>query len=126
MSARHRKLAAACLALLMALGSAPAWAHAKLLSSVPAADSVLSAAPAEIVLTFNEAVTLISFTIVGQDGKQHPGAGPAKSDGAALHLPISGPLTDGSYALNYRVAGNDGHAMNATLAFSIQSAKPER
>ena len=126
MSAHHRMFAAAGLALLTAFGSVPAWAHAKLLSSVPAANGILSAAPAEIILTFNEAVTLISFKIVDQDGKEHPAGGPARRDGATVHLPIAGPLMDGSYTVNYRAAGNDGHAMNATLAFSVRSAKPER
>ncbi len=117
-------LVIAILAGLVALGPTPAWAHARLLSAVPAANSAVADSPAEIVLTFNEAVKSIAFKVVDKDGKDVAGIGAVRADGMALHVPVTGALPHGQYTATYRIAGGDGHAVNGTLTFTIGTPKP--
>ncbi len=112
----------AALIACLVLGAAPAWAHAKLLTAVPAANSTLTVAPAEIALTFNENIKLIACTVADKDGKDVSSVGPARAEGAALRIPVKA-LAPGQYAVNYRIAGDDGHVVNASMMFTIQ-AKP--
>ncbi len=102
----------------------PAWAHARLLTALPAARSVVADTPTEIALTFNEAVKLIVLKVVDKDGKEIPGLGAALTDGATLRIPVAGPWAPGHYTVSYRIAGPDGHAVNGSTTFSITSPKP--
>ena len=108
--------------LFIALGATPAWAHAKLLSTVPAANSFVTAAPTEIALTFNEKIKLITSTVADKDGKDVTSVGPARADGTSLRIPVAA-LRPGQYTVNYRITGDDGHVINGAMTFSVQ-AKP--
>jgi len=111
---------AAGFAVAMSL-SAEALAHAKLLSSVPAKDTE-GGSPAEIVLTFSEAVTPAIVTLADQDGHGVKTIGAPRAEGAALHVPVTAKLAPGHYTLTYRIAGADTHVVNGALTFVV--AKP--
>lgn len=116
MTVFKRLLAAAGFAV--AMSSADAFAHAKLMSSAPAKDAS-GASPAEIVLTFSEAVTPAIVTLADQGGAEVKSLGAARADGAMLHVPVTGKLAPGRYTLTYRVAGADTHAVNGALTFVV-------
>ena len=118
----RRKLSLMALIGGLLLSGNAALAHARLTLAVPAADSVVAAAPATIALTFNEAVMLITCKVVDAQGREV--GGPAMADGKTLRVPLKTGLGVGRYTVNYRVAGDDGHAMNGTMSFSVQAAKP--
>lgn len=101
--------------------STEALAHAKLLSSTPSKDAA-GASPAEIVLTFSEAVTPAAVTLADQDGHDVKTIGAPRADGAALHVPVTAKLAPGHYTLTYRIAGADTHVVNGALTFVV--AKP--
>ena len=98
--------------------SAPAWAHARRVSAVPAADSS-GAAPQEIILTFNEGIKLIACKMTGADGKDVTGVGAPLAEGKSLKIPVTAPLVAGKYTVSYRIAGDDGHAMDGTYTFTV-------
>jgi methionine-rich copper-binding protein CopC len=114
------------LSLMVLIGglllSGNAVAHARLTLAVPAADSVVAAAPATISLTFNETVMLITCKVVDAEGREV--GEPAMADGKTVRVPLKAGLGAGRYSVNYRVAGDDGHAMNGTMSFTVQAAKP--
>lgn len=101
-----------------AMWASEAFAHAKLLSSAPAKD-VAGASPAEIVLTFSEAVSPAAITLADQGGGEVKSLGAARGEGSTLHVPVIGKLAPGRYTLSYRVAGADTHAVNGALTFVV-------
>ncbi|BBE72595.1 CopD family protein [Oharaeibacter diazotrophicus] len=115
----HR-LAAAVL-LLVALATAPAAAHAVLLSTVPADGGMLAAAPDELVLTFNEPVELLSAHLNGPDGGS---AVPLASGAASTRLVLKAAdlWGEGTRVLSWRVASGDGHPVAGTVLYSVGRA----
>lgn len=125
MKAMSRRLVVSlCLGVFASgIAASDALAHAKLLSSLPAKDAE-GAAPAEIVLTFSEAVTPAVVTLAGEDGREIKAVGTPRADGATLHVPVTSKLAPGRYTLSYRIAGADTHAVNGTLTFVVGKAAP--
>ena len=113
-----------CLGILACgLTASDAFAHAKRLSSMPAKD-VEGASPAEIVLTFSEAITPAGVTLAGEDGHEVKSVGTPRADGATLHVPVTTKLAPGRYTLTYRIAGADTHAVNGALTFVVAKSAP--
>ena len=122
MSALVKALAAVTLVICLGLNVQPAWAHAKLVGAVPTANSTVATAPKEIALTFNEKIKLITCKVTDKDGKDAPGVDPARADGATLRIPVKA-MIPGQYTVSYRIAGDDGHVINASMMFTVE-AKP--
>ena len=101
---------------------ASAWAHAKLVTAVPAAASTVKAAPTEIVLTFNEPITAVTCKLADAMGKEVAGLGMPKSDGAAMHVPLAAHLPDGLYTVSYKVTGDDTHTVSGEMKFTVKAA----
>lgn len=114
----RQKVLGALAGLTALMAAQGAFAHAKLLLSAPAKDAA-GASPAEIVLTFSEAVTPASVTLADQDGHEVKSLGAARAEGAALHVPVTAKLVPGRYTLTYRIAGADTHAVNGALTFVV-------
>jgi methionine-rich copper-binding protein CopC len=112
--------AAAVLAgVLLALSPAPVVSHSLLLASVPAADAVVTEAPA-VALRFNNRIEkkLSQVRLV-------PAAGDARvlalrPDGAVdtLEAPLP-PLPAGRYRIEWRVLSTDGHVVSGAFAFRV-------
>jgi copper transport protein len=98
----------------------PAQAHAALLGSTPAPGSVVGTSPAEIVVTFSEAVSPVSgrVQVIAPDGERISGA--ATASGPTLRIPVRKarqPL--GTYLVSYRVISADSHPVGGALTFSV-------
>jgi copper transport protein len=98
------------------------FAHASLVSSDPAANSVLHAAPARLRLVFSEALEpkLGSISLVGSNGvavKLAAGGDPHDVD--ALIAPVH-PLTAGAYRVDWRVVSADGHPVEGSFVFTVE------
>jgi copper transport protein len=111
----------ACVALLGAAGTA--MGHAVLVSSVPAADARLDAAPSVVTLTFSEPVELVrgeDGDVVGGDGAPAP-SGPARPgrDRSVVQIPLRGGLPDGTYTVRYSVIGADSHVIPGVFVFGV-------
>ncbi len=85
-----------------------AHAHATLVSSEPAADAVLAAAPARLILTFNEPVSPLVMRLAAPSGTSTTLEATA-DHGASLAVALPPGLGTGTHVLSWRVVSLDGH-----------------
>lgn len=113
------------LAVVVAVGvpAVPAWAHAQLLSSAPAAGAVLPTSPAEVTLRFSEEPNP-SFTTIVLSGtaRTRIPTGPPAVTSATVTVPLEAPVEDGVYTVAYRVVSKDGHTVQGSYAFTVGSS----
>ena len=111
-------------AALIGLGlGGPALAHAHLQSATPAGGSTVATAPAEIDLTFSEAVEL-KFTGAEVTG---PGKAAVKTGAASLaagnrtvKIPVEGSLAPGVYTVAWHALSTDGHKTKGSYSFTLK------
>jgi methionine-rich copper-binding protein CopC len=118
---RIKTLALAALILAAPGLAAPAFAHARLVQAVPAADGMAMPPPAELRLTFSEAVEL-SFTkvrVIGPDKKPVETGKPSldPKDKATVVVPLAAPLADGAYTVEWQALSADGHKTRGSYRF---------
>ncbi len=114
--------AAAALFVVVLATALPAWAHATLVRSVPADDSIVDGPVQEVELEFNEPVGLEADGVIVLNGAgERVEAGPAEQDttGKSLTIPLQPDLPNGSYVVSYRVTSADSHVVRGALVFSI-------
>ena len=113
-------------ALLLAFGSG-AWAHAALTKSVPGNREVLAHSPEAIHLKFNEKVEAKFSKVSLEDAQTKPMAlgtpAVAADDPYALQTPVTEPLAPGRYTVRYRVLSQDGHVIERSFVFTIETPK---
>jgi methionine-rich copper-binding protein CopC len=110
-------LAPSILGGLMLAG--PAGAHAKLRSTLPAADAQLTAAPKALILTFNEDVRLAVLTLrtAGKDIPLTLDRSAAAAPQVSVPLP---PLAAGKYQVQWSaLSPDDGHVVKGSYSFTI-------
>jgi methionine-rich copper-binding protein CopC len=97
----------------------PAEAHARLRSSVPAADAQLAEPPKNLILTFNEEVRLAVLTL-STDGKEIPLTLDASAPAAPqVRVPLP-PLVAGKYQVQWSaLSPDDGHVVKGSYSFTI-------
>jgi methionine-rich copper-binding protein CopC len=108
----------------LALGAAPAAAHAHLQSSVPPVDGTVSAPPTEVVATFTEALEpTLSRLIVRDAGGRTVSVGDAHlvagSGGKRLAVPVQG-LRPGSFVAEWTAVSVDTHRTTGTFKFTVK------
>ena len=115
-----RQVWLACTATVMIL-PLTAVAHAKLLSTSPAAGAQVDAAPKALTLEFNEAVQLAVLKL-SSEGKDIPVAvdrGAAAAAQVTVALPA---LAAGTYQVQWSaITADDGHVVKGTFSFVIAS-----
>lgn len=123
-----RRLLLSVLAVLLAallIGLPPAWAHANLLRSEPAAGVALAAAPATIGLWFTEPLesAFSGVRLLDSAGNvvTEPLAAVDPADNSHLTLTLApGALPDGLYTVDWRVvSAADGHSTQGSYAFAV-------
>lgn len=115
--ARWRLLAGLIFALVFVPVEA-AFAHAQLLSTEPAADALLDAAPEAVTLQFNEPVSPMAIRLVRPDGGTDE-LTDTTVGGTSVAVPLPGDLGDGTHVLSWRVVSADGHPIGGSLIFSV-------
>ncbi len=111
--------------LLLVLLPLQALAHAQLRGAAPAAGAILDAAPAEVILTFNEPIAPLQARLFGPDGSVQDAE--SRAQGPDLIVTLPGGLEQGTHALSWRVVSDDGHPVGGTHVFSIgfETGTPE-
>lgn len=118
-------IAAVAVATVAALAVAgPASAHDTIVSSTPAADSQLTAAPTEVVLTFSN--TLLSLdensgtamTVIDESGEDWV-AGPPVVAADTVTVPLAEGMPGGAYTVTWQVVSSDGHPTSGEYGFSL-------
>jgi copper resistance protein C len=117
--------------ILAALVAVPsmALAHASLTSSTPAANSAV-AAPARIVLRFNErlisATVRTDVTMTAMPGMPNHGemviahTSQMARDGKSMTLTPRRALARGTYRVTWSAAGGDTHRMGSNFSFTVR------
>src|SRR5690606_1736388 len=113
-------LALVLAALATLLTGAPAFAHAQLLASQPAATALLAEAPDAVRLDFNEPVSPLVLTLIAPDASSRTLAAIAAGNSLTIALPET--LAPGTHVLNWRVSSADAHPIAGALVFSIGTA----
>ncbi|WP_165068044.1 copper resistance CopC family protein [Marisediminicola senii] len=121
--------AGALLAVGMGVGVAsPAQAHNYLVSSTPAADSVLTELPPEFSITTNDALLAAgdgagAFALQVVDGAgAHFEDGCVAVDGPSMSAAIPALGAPGAYTMIWQVVSADGHTISEELPFTWQPA----
>jgi methionine-rich copper-binding protein CopC len=105
------------------IAAAVVMAHMALQKSAPEKDAVLSASPDEIQLWFTQepdpAVSNVS--LAGDQGEIELGdAKVMEEKSVAVSVPALDP---GTYSVNWRSAGDDGHIQRGQFSFTIRAAE---
>ena len=120
-----KKVIAALMGLTsMAVMSTTAFAHPKLMSSTPAENATVAAGPSELRLTFNEKLepSMSGVEVKDQSGKKIE-TGKAATDPADLKLlviPLSAPLRDGMYKVDWHAVAADTHRIKGSYTFTVK------
>jgi methionine-rich copper-binding protein CopC len=104
--------------LWVLLSSPPAWAHAQLLGSSPAADSAVAKTPATVTLNFDSPVRQGYTTVVvaGLDGTSYSeGAPTVVGDDVRQKV---GPLPRGRIQVTWRAVAADGAPLQGRYTFT--------
>ncbi|WP_431923376.1 copper resistance CopC family protein [Micromonospora wenchangensis] len=106
--------------LTLFVAATPARAHNGLRSASPARDATLTRAPNAITLEFLARLDPTFTTIVLTDGTKRriPTDDPVVS-GATGSVRVTGPLTNGTYTVAYRVVSADGHPVQGSYQFTV-------
>jgi methionine-rich copper-binding protein CopC len=120
-----KAFAAISLAVAAIIPSQAAFAHAELETSNPEANSVVSAAPGVVSLTFGEKLMVMA----GEDAAnqvQVTDASNARVDngdyqvtGEVLTVSLKPDLADDTYTVTYRVVSEDGHPIEGVYEFTV-------
>lgn len=117
-----RSLPVAALVVLFTalLGAPAALAHTSLQKSTPAAGASLATPPAEVSLTFGEAVRLPAGPIrVAGPGGAVWTVGQATVTGATVTAPVAATGPAGPYTLTWQVISDDGDTIRGTVRFTL-------
>jgi methionine-rich copper-binding protein CopC len=102
--------------------SVSAFAHAHLVSSIPAADSALRTAPSQVVIHYTEGVEPAFSTIQVQDAAgtdvESAKANIAPNDDKTLIAPLK-PLKPGAYKVIWHATAVDTHKTEGTFTFTV-------
>jgi methionine-rich copper-binding protein CopC len=101
------------------LWSVPSWSHAKLQSSVPAANSQLAHAPPTLTLNFSEEAQLavLKLTSLGTAVPVALDRGAKPSSAIVVSLPA---LKPGKYEVQWSaIASDDGHITKGSFSFTV-------
>ncbi len=126
-----RRLAVAGTLALVAFGgvlwaAAPASAHANLVSSNPAAGTVVQEAPAEVRLRFSEPVEVArdALVVIAPDGQPLPDlhATTDPEDRTSVVAKLPSELASGTYRVRYRILSIDGHVVPGEIRFGLRDS----
>jgi len=105
------------------LATSPAWAHAHLVSSNPAANTNVAAAPKAITLKFSEklvpAFSKFEVTMPEHGGMKVAVKTAVSADAKSITGTPEARLGKGAYKVLWTAASVDGHKMNGVVAFKV-------
>ncbi|WP_235726613.1 copper resistance CopC family protein [Methylocaldum szegediense] len=108
----------------LALTSPEVLGHAILVKADPERDAIVSEAPTEVLLTFNEGVgnAFLALAVVNDEGKRvdKHDARLDFTDRSRLRASVEN-LAPGRYMVRYRVLSADGHVVSGKYFFQIQA-----
>jgi copper transport protein len=120
---RRTRLPLLLAALVAAFFAFPAHPHVGVQGTAPAAGDTLDAGPAELRIRFTGRVeAALTVLTLGRDGT-HLAAGGRMvegSEGREYLLVLAAPLEPGTYTVQWRTAGADGHPLQGSWSFVVR------
>lgn len=104
------------------LAPTPAYAHAVITDSDPRSGSLLTAAPSEVQVTFNEPVARVGngLTVIAPNGdKASVGKASVADNGRVLIAKLRRDGPQGTYLVSYRLVSADGHPVSGGFTYSV-------
>ncbi|ALC90665.1 hypothetical protein AM500_13380 [Bacillus sp. FJAT-18017] len=98
-------------------------AHTQLESSTPVAGQVVTESLNEIVLNFGGEIESLSTMTLLKDGQNVPFKS-IEPQGTQMIGIITDPLANGSYDIQWKIVGEDGHVITGEIPFSVQVEEP--
>ncbi|MER5881169.1 copper resistance protein CopC [Streptomyces sp. NPDC001910] len=122
----RRLVVAASVLVLLWCTAWPAAAHAALVSSTPAQESVTATAPARVVVKFSERVSLSpsALRVLRPDGRRVDDGRPTAVGGTAYAVRLQGQLPRGTYTVAFHVVSADSHPVSGAFTFSVGAPSP--
>jgi copper transport protein len=111
--------------LALLCGAERAFAHASLVASEPADGSVIAAAPASLVLRFDEPVSAAVLRLLDAAGRQRDDIKVEAQD-ERITVALPRDLPRGTQVLSWHVVSADGHPVGGSLLFSIGAPSGDR
>lgn len=100
-------------------------AHTGLKSSNPENNQVVTEALKEVVMEFNTDIEPVSkFEVVDDSGKAYKVAD-IKVNKSQMVGTMEEPLNNGTYTVNWKIIGQDGHPIKGALSFKIEISPSE-
>ncbi|HSL04567.1 MAG TPA: copper resistance CopC family protein [Nitrospiraceae bacterium] len=122
-NALKRVVVGAAMAMAVCVHAAPALAHSMLVKAEPPRRAVLTTAPAQVQLWFNEEIEGDYASLVVLDAEKHPVTEIkpqlAPDDRKSIVLPLP-ELTPGKYSVKFRVLSVDGHVVESYFDFTVK------
>jgi copper transport protein len=101
-----------------------AWAHARVLRTVPENGAVLAAAPTQVRVVFDDDVRVASGIKAIRNGDGSVLAGkPRILGGRVLVVPLQSGLDNGDYTVLWRALSDDGHTIAGVIAFAVGAGR---
>lgn len=112
--------------LLVLVFPTATWAHSKLESSTPAADAKITESVKEVNLSFNENIdeNLSTLKVKNAQGEAVE-VSEVKVNQNTMAGTLAGPLPSGSYTVEWKIVGGDGHPVDGTYAFEVDAPEGE-
>jgi len=118
-----RTLAAAAALSAAGAAAAPAWGHARVVTTTPGDGAVLASPPSRVTIRFDDTIRVLAGTVViGNGDKRSVAAGKPRSSGRVVTIPLR-KLHDGDYTVRWRVLSDDGHTVAGVLAFGVGAGR---
>ena len=117
----YRFAPAFAVAAIVAMAAAPVSAHARLVSSTPAANTTI-APTRSVALTFSERMVPAFSTVevVSATGVKARLRTRVSEDGHSITGTLARPLVAGTWTVNWQIASSDGHRMTGSYAFTVR------
>jgi copper transport protein len=116
---------AAAAAVGIVLDGGTASAHAQLLSIDPADGEVLDVAPAQVVLTFSEPVSLTGGSVRVLDDDANDVATATTQENDTITTTLADGIADGTYTVVWEVVSVDSHRIGGASVFHVGAPTSE-
>jgi methionine-rich copper-binding protein CopC len=110
--------------ILLALTVAPAYAHAELVTAVPAPGATVSGTFSELVLTFSEPVAAGSEVLLFADAFQSIAGVSSSVSDKVITASLATSLAPGTYTVQWIAVSLDGHPVSGSYQFAIANPPP--
>ena len=112
-----------CCFVLIVAAAAVASAHMAVQKTMPEADTVLAESPQQIRIWFTQSPdpAISRLTLAGAHGEIALGDTEVQDDRSLMAM-LPSKLEAGTYTVNWRTAGDDGHTQRGDFAFTVRAA----